>query len=70
MTNITPKTAYIPLEYTLSVEDFLEMWEDDTSGQEGEPTQEDYDKFCLSVAEDYFYDMRSDIYNICLKEHN
>jgi hypothetical protein len=70
MTNpIIPKTAYISLEQTLSVDDFLVMWEEETSGQEGEPTQKDYDTFLLSFAEDVFYDMRGDIYkSIRLKE--
>jgi len=54
---ITPKVAYIPLKYTLSVDKFLEMWEDVTSGQEGEPTQKDYDTFLRSFAEDYCYEM-------------
>jgi len=68
---IIPKIAYISLEYTLSVDDFLEMWEDETSGQDGEPTQKDYDKFLRSCAEDYFYDMRGDIEgSIGLKEDN
>jgi len=62
MTNhIIPKVAYIPLEYTLSVDDFLKMWEEETSGQEGEPTQNDYDTFLLSIAEDAFYSMRGNI---------
>ena len=72
MTNpITPKVAYIPLEYTLSVDKFLEMWEEETSGQEGKPTQKDYDTFLRSLAEDYFYDMRGEIEtNIRLMEDN
>ena len=57
---IIPKIAYISLEHTLSVDDFLQMWEDETSGQDGEPTQKDYDIFLRSYAEDYFYDMLSD----------
>ena len=61
---ITPKVAYIPLKCTLSVDKFLEMWEEETSGQEGEPTQKDYDKFLRSLAEDYCYEMlREDIEN-------
>jgi len=72
MTNpIIPKVAYIPLEYTLSVDKFLEMWEEETSGQEGEPTQKDYDTFLLSIAEDAFYSMRGEIEdNIRLMEDN
>ncbi len=72
MTNhIIPKVAYIPLEYTLSVDKFLEMWEEETSGQEGEPTQKDYDTFLLSIAEDAFYSMRGEIEeNIRLIEDN
>ena len=54
---IIPKVAYIPLEYTLSVDKFLEMWEEETSGQEGEPTQKDYDRFLRSCARDVFYQM-------------
>jgi hypothetical protein len=57
MTNpIIPKVAYIALEYTLSVDEFISMW--------GEledvdyPTQDDYDKWCLDSAKAYFYDMR------------
>ena len=57
---IIPKVAYIPLEYTLSVDKFLEMWEEETSGQEGEPTQKDYDRFLRSLVEDYFSIMLSD----------
>lgn len=72
MTNsIIPKVAYIPLEYTLSVDDFLKMWEEETSGQEGEPTQKDYDTFCRSCAEDYFHKMLGNIEdNIRLMEDN
>jgi hypothetical protein len=66
---IIPKIAYIPLEYTLSVDDFLEMW--DLMEEPGEPTQKDYDTFLHSYAEQYFYDMRSDIEgSIRLKEDN
>jgi hypothetical protein len=70
MTNpIIPKVAYIPLEYTLSVDKFLEMWNE--MEEEGEPTQKDYDKWCLSGAEQYFYDMRGEIEdNIRLMEDN
>ena len=58
MTNhIIPKVAYIPREFTLSVDDFLKMWEEETSGQEGEPTQNDYDEWCLDGAKAYFYGM-------------
>jgi hypothetical protein len=53
---IIPKVAYIALEYTLSVDEFLEIW-----NEMGEPTQEDYDKSCLSNAKGYFYDMRGEI---------
>jgi hypothetical protein len=56
---IIPKIAYIPLEYTLSVDEFTEMW--DLMEELGEPTQKDYDTFLRSYAEQYFYDMRSDI---------
>ena len=56
MTNsITPKVAYIPLEYHMSVEDFLEVWKD--MGMEDEPTQEDYDAFVLDRGKSYFHDM-------------
>ena len=57
--HIIPKIAYIPLEYTLSVDEFTEMW--DLMEELGEPTQKDYDTFLRSYAEQYFYDMRSDI---------
>jgi len=68
---ITPKIAYIALEYRLSVDDFLKMWEEETSGQDGEPTQKDYDTFLLSCAEGYYYDMRGEIEgNIRLMEDN
>lgn len=57
MTNpITPKVAYIPLEYHMSVEDFLEVWKD--MGMEEEPTQEDYNTAVLDRAQSYFHDMR------------
>ena len=56
MTNsITPKVAYIPLEYHMSVEDFLEVWKD--MEMEEEPTQEDYDNFVLGRGLSYFHDM-------------
>ena len=56
MTNpITPKVAYIPLEYHMSVEDFLEVWKD--MEMEEEPTQEDYDAFVLDRGKSYFHDM-------------
>jgi hypothetical protein len=56
---IIPKVAYIPLEYTLSVDEFLEIWNE--MEEPGEPTQKDYDDFCLSHAKGYFYDMRGEI---------
>jgi hypothetical protein len=60
MTNsITPKVAYIPLEYHMSVEDFLECWKD--MEMEDEPTQEDYDAFVLEGGKSYFYDMRGEL---------
>ena len=56
MTNlITPKVAYIPLEYHMSVEDFLEVWKD--MGMEDEPTQEDYDTLVFDRGLSYFHDM-------------
>jgi hypothetical protein len=66
---IIPKIAYIPLEYTIPVDEFVEMW--DLMEELGEPTQKDYDTFLRSDAEQYFYDMRSDIEDsIRLKEDN
>jgi hypothetical protein len=60
MTNpIIPKIAYIPLEYTLSVDEFLERW--DELGDIEEPTQKDYDRWCLENARVYFYGMRGEI---------
>ena len=58
MTNpITPKIAYIPFKYTLSVDDFLEVWKD--MDMEEEPTQEDYDTFILERAKSFIlYNMR------------
>jgi hypothetical protein len=59
MTNpIIPKVAYIPLEYHMSVEDFLEVWKD--MEMEEEPTQEDYDTAVLDRGKSYFYDMRGE----------
>lgn len=56
MTNsITPKVAYIPLEYHMSVEDFLEVWKD--MEMKEEPTQEDYDTAVLERGKSYFNDM-------------
>jgi len=56
MTNsITPKVAYIPLEYHMSVEDFLEVWKD--MEMEDEPTQEDYDTLVFDRGLSYFHDM-------------
>ncbi len=72
MTNpIIPKTAYI-FDYSLSVDDFLVMWEQETGGQDGEPTQKDYDTFCRSCAQDVFNQMIfGDIENtICFREVN
>lgn len=62
--SITPKVAYFPLEYAVSVDDFLKMWEK----REEPPTQDNYDDWCRSRSEDYFYIMLSD--GICLKEVN
>ena len=60
MTNsITPKVAYISLEYHMSIEDFLEVWKD--MEKEEEPTQEDYDAFVLDMGKSYFYDMRGEL---------
>ena len=54
---ITPKVAYIPLEYTLSVDEFLKVWKD--MDMEEEPTQEDYDTFILERAKSFIiYNMR------------
>ena len=66
---IIPKVAYIDLEYRLSVDKFLEMW--NKMEEPGEPTQEDYDDFFLSHAKGYFHDMRGEIEdNIRLMEDN
>jgi hypothetical protein len=66
---IIPKVAYIPLEYHMSVEDFLEVWKD--MEMEEKPTQEDYDTFILDRGKSYFYDMRGYIEdNIRLIEAN
>lgn len=68
-TSIISKKAYISLEYYLSVEDFLVIWNE--MEQEGTPTQEDYDAFCLDYGKGYFYDMRAYIEDsIRLKEDN
>ena len=56
---ITPKVAYIPLEYHMSVEDFLECWKD--MKMKEEPTQEDYDTFVLDRGKSYFYDMKGQL---------
>ena len=62
MTNhIIPKIAYIPLEYTLSVDEFLGLWNE--LEVVGEPTQKDYDKWVLDGASDIPYSIR-------LKEDN
>ena len=65
---IIPKVAYIPLEYTLSVDEFLEMWDENL----GEPTQENYEDYCRSCAVEVFYGrMSEDIEeDIRLKENN
>jgi hypothetical protein len=70
MTNpIIPKIAYIPLEYTLSVDKFISLWGELEDVEE--PTQKDYDDWCLGNARVYFYDMRGEIEeSICLKEDN
>ena len=70
MTNhIIPKVAYIPLEYTLSVDEFLGLW--NKLEDVGEPTQKDYDEWVLDGARVYFYRMRNDIpYSIRLIEDN
>ena len=62
---ITPKVAYIHLEYTVSVDDYLKMFEN----SEEIPTQENYDDWCRSQAEDYFSIMLSGD-EIHLKEDN
>ena len=64
MTNpIIPKVAYIALEYTLSTDKFISLWNE--LEDVGEPTQEDYDKWCLDNAKAYFYDGFIED-NICL----
>lgn len=64
---ITPKTAYVSLEQALSVDNFRAMW--DEVGEELEPTQKDYDNFCLTHGKAFFYEMRGDIEeSIRLKE--
>ena len=70
MTNhIIPKVAYIPLEYTLSVDKFLGLWNE--LEDVGEPTQKDYDEWCLDGAKVYFYGMLGNIVdNIRLIEDN
>ncbi len=70
MTNhIIPKIAFLPLEYTLSVDNFLGLWYE--LEDVGEPTQENYDQWCLAGAKQYFYDMRGEIEdNIRLMEDN
>ncbi len=70
--SIIPKIAYIDHEFALSIEDFLVMWENETGGQEGEPTQKDYDTFCRSCARDVFNQMIWDDIdkNIKLMESN
>ena len=60
MTNhIIPKVAYIPLSYTLSVDEFLGLWNE--LEDVGEPTQKDYDEWVLDGGRVYFYRMRNDI---------
>jgi hypothetical protein len=60
MTNpIIPKVAYIALEYRLSVDEFISLWNE--MEEPGEPTQKDYDDWCLADARAYFYDMRGEI---------
>ena len=68
MTNlITPKVAYIPFDYSISVDEFLQMWKDDCN--EETPTQEDYDKYCIISFGNRFLDMQGDIYDsICLRD--
>jgi hypothetical protein len=70
MTNhIIPKIAYIPLEYTLSVDEFWGLWNE--LEDVGEPTQKDYDEGVLDGGKGYFYRMRNDIQDsIRLKEDN
>ena len=65
MTNsITPKVAYIPFDYFISVDEFLQMWKDEET-----PTQEDYDKYCIIRAGRCFNNMHGDIYDsICLRD--
>lgn len=68
-TPIIPKIAYIALGYTLSVDNFVGLWNE--LEDVGEPTQKDYDNWCLDNAREYFYDMRGEIEdNIRLKEDN
>ena len=50
---IIPKIAYLPLEFTLSVDKFISMWceLEDVDW----PTQKDYDDYCRSCAVEVFY---------------
>ena len=70
MTNhIIPKVAYLPFEYTLSVDEFVGLWNE--LEVVGEPTQNDYDNWCLDSAKAYFYGMLGNIVdNIRLIEDN
>ena len=52
--HIIPKVAYIPLEYTLSVDKFLGLWNE--LEDVGEPTQKDYDEWFLDGVKVYFYE--------------
>ena len=72
---IIPKIAYIPLEYTIPVDEFVEFWGKIKVAPNKflePPTQKDYDDWCLSRAEDYFCIMLSDNNDgsIRLKEDN
>ena len=60
---IIPKIAYVPLEYALSVDEFVEFWGKIKVAPNKflePPTQKDYDDWCLSRAEDYFCIMLGD----------
>ena len=74
MTNsITPKVAYIPLTYPLSVDEFLQMWKiekliSNNDCNKEAPTQEDYDKYCITRAGTSFNNMQDICDCICLRD--
>lgn len=56
---IIPKIAYIALESRVTPEVFLDIWND--MQKDRQPTQKDYDEFCMDYAKQFYYDERGEL---------